>query len=82
MQTYSVERKEAILKRLRAPFNENLKSLSIKEGIPTGTLYTWVKLDKVAGTMEPKETSGAITISAEARFSIIIATRSYALTTA
>ena len=74
MQTYSVERKEAILKRLRAPFYENQKSLSIKEGIPMGTLYTWRKLDEVAGKMEPKEISAATALSAEARFSIIIET--------
>ena len=74
MQTYSVERKEAILKRLRSPFNENQKSLSIKEGIPMGTLYTWRKLDEVAGKMEPKEIFATTMLSAEARFSIIIET--------
>ena len=39
-----------------------------------GTLYTWRKLDEVAGKMEPKEIFATTMLSAEARFSIIIET--------
>lgn len=74
MQSYSTERKEAILKRLSAPFNESIATLSKNEGIPVATLYTWQKLEKGSGKMGSKKESNVNALSAESQFTIIVET--------
>ena len=74
MQSYSSNRKAAILKKLRPPFNESVRSLSTKEDIPVATIYTWLKSAKGSGEMGSKKVSTASTLSAESRFTIIVET--------
>jgi transposase-like protein len=41
MQNYSVERKEAIIKKMLPPLSMSVSELMRMEGIPRGTLYSW-----------------------------------------
>ncbi|MGC9466944.1 transposase, partial [Vibrio sp. 10N.261.54.E10] len=41
MSRISVERKEAILKKLLPPYSMSVKEVSEEEGISTATLYHW-----------------------------------------
>jgi hypothetical protein len=71
VKTYSEERKESVLKRLRPPYNESAPTVSRAEGIPKSTLHTWIKDEGRTEKMSAKKVSlGGL--SAEARFTIIV----------
>ena len=74
MQRYSLELKEAIVKRLRSPFNEGVIALSKKEGIPVATLYTWLKRVQGNGNMVSKKGFKVSGLSVESRFTILVET--------
>ena len=38
---YSLERKEAVLKKMLPPNNQSIAALAIEEGISDATLYNW-----------------------------------------
>lgn len=45
-KSYTKEFKEAVLKRLEAPTNDTVASISKELGIPKTTIYAWTKKDK------------------------------------
>ena len=53
MKRYSLERKEAVLKKMLPPHNRSLAELAEEEGISQGTLYHWRKEARAAGRLMP-----------------------------
>lgn len=52
---YSKEKKEALLRKLLDPAGTSVTELSIKEGIPETTLYTWRARAKRQGLLVPSD---------------------------
>ena len=50
---YPAKRKEAILKKMLAPYNKAIAELAKEEGISEGTLYNWRKAARRAGRLLP-----------------------------
>ena len=51
MARYSLERKEAILKKMAPPHNMTVAELASQEGISTATLHNWRKIARVRGAV-------------------------------
>lgn len=50
---YSLERKEAVLKKMLPPNNQSITSLAKEEGISDATLYNWRKQARDMGRLMP-----------------------------
>jgi transposase-like protein len=50
---YSMERKEAVLKKMLPPNNKTIPEISLEEGIPEATLYLWRKAARAKGRLLP-----------------------------
>ena len=50
---YSIERKEAVLKKMLPPNNRSITELSKEEGISDATLYNWRKQARKQGRLMP-----------------------------
>jgi hypothetical protein len=53
MARYSIERREAVLKKLLPPHNRSVPEVSREEGISEPTLYNWLKRCKSEGMPVP-----------------------------
>ena len=53
MRRYSVERKNAVLKKLLPPENQSIPAVSASEGISEATLYNWVSKVRREGSAVP-----------------------------
>lgn len=50
---YSLERREAILAKLEAPYNRTINDVATEEGISAATLYNWRKQARGRGRLLP-----------------------------
>ena len=76
MITYSLERKEAVLKKLVPPQSRSVREVSRQEGISDVTLYTWRRQAMGRGDREMRKGKGKLPEqwSAEAKLAVVIAT--------
>ncbi|WP_262144014.1 transposase [Serratia ficaria] len=70
MNTYSPERKAALIARMMPPHNQSVVQLARSEGIPANTLYAWRTQAGVgaAESLSPAEWSQ------DARFAVLVET--------
>lgn len=74
MARYSMERKEAVLKKLLPPNNRTVTSVAAEEGISDQTLYNWLKLKRYEGAPVPGRNRAGNEWSAEAKFAAVVET--------
>jgi transposase-like protein len=72
MTTYSKERKEFLLDKLLPPANMTVVDVSKEEGVPQGTLYTWLNKAKESGAVVPGKKSSSKEWSAETKLAVVI----------
>ncbi len=76
MARISVERKEAILKKLLPPYSMSVKEVSEEEGISTATLYHWRQQLRRSGTAVPNSNTSSEQWSAQTKLAIVAETYS------
>ncbi len=76
MSRISVERKEAILKKLLPPYSMSVKEVSEEEGISTATLYHWRKQLRRSGAAVPNSNTSSEQWSAQTKLAIVAETYS------
>ena len=74
MPRYSVERKEAILKKLLPPHNMTVAGLARQENISEQTLYNWRFKAREKGQPVPGKKATSEDWSAEAKLAVVIET--------
>jgi transposase-like protein len=74
MARYSMERKEAVLKKLLPPNNRTVISVAAEEGISDQTLYNWLKHKRYEGAPVPGKNRPGNEWSAEAKFAVVVET--------
>jgi transposase-like protein len=72
LNQYSVERKEAVLKKLLPPLNRSVASVAREEGITEVTLYHWRKQARNQGEAVPGNKPLTDDWPAEARLAVVI----------
>jgi len=72
----SVERKEAILKKLLPPYSMSVKEVSEEEGISTATLYHWRQQLRGSGAAVPNNNTSSEQWSAQTKLAIVAETYS------
>ncbi|MEZ8050655.1 MULTISPECIES: transposase [unclassified Vibrio] len=78
MSRISVERKEAILKKLLPPYSMSVKEVSEEEGISTATLYHWRQQLRRSGAAVPNSNTSSEQWSAQTKLAIVA--ESYSMT--
>jgi len=73
---YSIERKEAVLKKLLPPISSTVAEIAKEEGISVNTLYHWRDQARQKGTPLPGKTTGTEQWSAETKLAVVIETAS------
>lgn len=76
MSRISVERKEAILKKLLPPYSMSVKEVSEEEGISTATLYHWRQKLRRSGAAVPNSNTSSEQWSAQTKLAIVAETYS------
>lgn len=76
MSRISIERKEAILKRLLPPYSMSVKEVSEDEGISTATLYHWRQQLRRSGAAVPNSNTSSEQWSAQTKLAIVAETYS------
>ncbi|MDD9197170.1 IS3 family transposase [Aliivibrio sp. S3MY1] len=76
MSRISVERKEAILKKLLPPYSMSVKEVSEEEGISTATLYHWRQQLRGSGAAVPNSNTSSEQWSAQTKLAIVAETYS------
>lgn len=76
MSRISVERKEAILKKLLPPHSMSVKEVSEEEGISTATLYHWRQQLRRSGAAVPNSNTSSEQWSAQTKLAIVAETYS------
>ncbi|ANP75350.1 transcriptional regulator [Vibrio crassostreae 9CS106] len=76
MSRISVERKEAILKKLLPPYSMPVKEVSEEEGISTATLYHWRQQLRGSGAAVPNSNTSSEQWSAQTKLAIVAETYS------
>ncbi len=76
MSRISVERKEAILKKLLPPYSMSVKEVSEDEGISTAPLYHWRQQLRHSGAAVPNTNTSSEQWSAQTKLAIIAKTNS------
>jgi len=74
MSSISLERKEAILKKLLPPHNCTVSETAKQEGISDTTLYNWLNKLKSEGKVVPGSKNKSDQWSAEMKFMSVVAT--------
>ena len=75
MQNYSVERKEAMIKKMLPPLSMSVSELMRMEGIPRGTLYSWkTAVIKKEQPVPENEQKNRLNLSAIAKLSAVVET--------
>ena len=73
MPRYSVERKNAVIKKLLPPENQPVPLVAEAEGISQGTLYNWLCQARDGGGVVPgSRTSDSEQWSAEAKLAVVL----------
>ena len=76
MPRYSLERKEAVLKKLLPPENQSVPEVSEAEGISQGTLYNWLSQIRDGGGAVPgSRASNAEQWSSETKLAVVLETQ-------
>ena len=76
MPRYSVERKNAVLKKLLPPENQSIPAVSASEGISEATLYNWVSKVRREGSAVPgSRASNAEQWDGEAKLAVVFETQ-------
>lgn len=76
MARYSVERKEAVLKKLLPPHSRSVPSVAQEEGISEPTLYNWLHQLRQEGKPVPRSGQNPEQWSPEAKFAVVVETAS------
>ena len=76
MSRISIERKEAILKKLLPPYSMSVKEVSEEEGISTATLYHWRQQLRRSGAAVPNSNTSSEQWSAQTKLAIVAETYS------
>ncbi|PHX03459.1 Transposase [Vibrio splendidus] len=76
MSRISMERKEAILKKLLPPYSMSVKEVSEEEGISTATLYHWRQQLRRSGAAVPNSNTSSEQWSAQTKLAIVAETYS------
>lgn len=76
MSSISVERKEAILKKLLLLYSMSVKEVSEEERISTATLYHWRQQLRGSGTAVPNSNTSSEQWSAQTKLAIVAETYS------
>jgi transposase-like protein len=71
-QSYSEERRSAVLSKLLPPQNRSVLQVSQEERISVGTLYHWLEKAKMKGEVVPGNKKTTDAWSAEARLAVVI----------
>ena len=71
---YSIERKEAILKKLLPPLNQTVAEVARAEGLSVNTLYNWRDMARQSGLPVPGKTSTTNDWSADTKLATVIET--------
>ena len=74
MNSYSKERKEAIIRKMMPPSNKAISVLSKESGIPYGTLHTWRIKARQGGVAVPGNNKHAEEWSSEDKFAVVLET--------
>jgi|TARA_B110000914_G_C15477350_1_gene453812 transposase-like protein len=76
MKQYSLERKEAALKKMMPPNNMSINQLSLDMGITESTLYNWRKQATNKGQLVPGDGNNAEQWSSANKFAVVLETAS------
>ena len=71
---YSLERKEAVLKRMLPPHNRPIPQLAEEEGISAATLYLWRTQVRAQGRLLPDGATGPEGWRAREKFAAVVET--------
>jgi len=71
---YSIERKEAILKKLLPPLNQTVAEVARAEGLSVNTLYHWRDKARQSGLPVPGKTPTSNDWSADAKLATVVET--------
>ena len=71
---YSIERKEAILKKLLPPINQTVAEVARAEGLSVNTLYNWRDKARQSGLPVPGKTPTSNDWSADTKLAIVVET--------
>jgi transposase-like protein len=74
MKQYSLERKEAALKKMMPPNNMSINQLSLDMGITESTLYNWRKHATNKGQLVPGDGNNAEQWSSANKFAVVLGT--------
>jgi len=74
MNAYSVERKEALLRRMMPPEKASVSLLARESGITEQTLYTWRRQVKSQGMVVPGDGKNPEAWSSEDKFAVVLET--------
>jgi transposase-like protein len=74
VKRYSLERKEAILRRMMPPENKLISELARENGISEQTLYTWRRNLKTQGVPVPGNGKNAEEWSSKDKFGVVLET--------
>lgn len=76
MPRYSIERKEAVLRKLLPPENQPVPAVSEAEGISQGTLYNWLcQVRDGGGAVPGSRTNNSDQWNAEAKLAVVLETQ-------
>lgn len=76
MSNYSIERKQAVIRKMLGPDPVPVSTLVREEGISDATLYTWRKQARIEGQFVSTSNKNPDKWSPEARFACIVETAS------
>ena len=74
MPRYSIERKEAMLKKMMPPQSLPIPQLSEESGISAATLYNWKQQAKSQGYLMPSSGKSSENWSTEDKFAVVLET--------
>ena len=77
MPRYSIERKEAVLRKLMPPINLSVADVARQEGIAEQTLYNWRNKLRSEGKPVPGKTTKSEQWSSEAKLAAVIETAAF-----
>jgi transposase-like protein len=77
MAKYSVEKKEAAMKKLLPPINMSVAAVAAEEGVSEQTLYNWRDKARQSGVPVPGKKPTTLEWSAETKFAVVVETATF-----
>ena len=74
---YSLERREAVLKKMLPPYNQSISSLAKAEGISEATLYNWRQKARGEGRLMPDSDLSPTGWSSKDKFAAVMETAAF-----